>query len=121
MTEDITQRAREALEGVSAGPWRWEPSKYIGSGYVITASNHTAVHAAEWGGEQGEQFNHADASFAATARTLVPELIAEVERLRTDLETCQRLLRNPETVALLHAADENSAVELNPEAEEGLA
>lgn len=79
---DVVERAKAALEGVSDGPWRWEPSKYIRTGYVITAANRTAVHATEWGElAANEKFNHQDASFAAAARTLVPELVAEVERL----------------------------------------
>lgn len=92
---DVVERAKAALEGVSDGPWRWEPSKYIRSGYVITAQNRTALHAADWNADYGpfpEQFNHADANFAAEARSLVPELIAEVERLTPRrIETAEQL------------------------------
>lgn len=88
MSGSVEERAKAALQGVSPGPWRWEPSKYIRTGYVITAGNRTAVHATEWGevwaeGPKPEQFNHADANFAAEARTLIPELVAALERVRS--------------------------------------
>lgn len=92
---DVVIRARESLEGVSDGPWRWEPSKHIRSGYVITAQNRTAVHACDWNADYGpfpEQFNHADANFAAQARTLVPELTEELERLREALAPIRAVL-----------------------------
>lgn len=92
----VTDRAKAVLAGVSPGPWRWEPSKHIRTGYVITAGNRTAVHATEWGeyGPKPEQFNHADANFAAEARTLVPELVAEVERLHRELWDAARRIRS---------------------------
>lgn len=103
---DVVIRARGSLEGVSDGPWRWEPSKHIRSGYVITAQNRTAVHACDWNADYGpfpEQFNHVDANFAAQARTLVPELTEELERLReTALQTVQ-MFRDIEEKQLYYA------------------
>lgn len=98
---DLLDRADEALEGVSPGPWRWEPSKHVRSGYVITAQNRTAVHATDWNADYGpfpEQFNHADARFAAEARTLVPELAAELSRLRAQETRIRALLTDRQTV-----------------------
>lgn len=53
---------------------------------------------------------------------LVPELVAEVERLREDLSALQRLVRNPRVVAAIATIDPNNAVEvevLPPPADEG--
>lgn len=87
---DLLARARSALEGVTPGPW--EPFYHPGgtsypsdSWNVITARTGDTVAEVddeirdyeEPHGEFGR-----DAQFIAAARQLVPELIAEVERLR---------------------------------------
>jgi hypothetical protein len=88
------QRGSSAPMPRSPGPWRTERSKYVRGSYVITADNTTAVHATEWGEPSDDEplqvsgrqrFDTPDFRFAAEARTLVPELIAEVERLNLEL------------------------------------
>lgn len=67
---DVVQRAREALEGVRTGPWQ-----VVGYGNL-----HAGVP-----GEHpplGKIYGGPNAAFVAAARSLVPELVAEVERLR---------------------------------------
>lgn len=73
MTPDLIARAKAALEGVADGPW-----ELIGGGEYVTGVGICV--APDNGGVTGP-----NAEFIAAARTLVPELVAEVERLRADL------------------------------------
>lgn len=86
---DIVERAKGAMAGVTPGPWK-EPlldgldyedgsSCYRGGIYDTTVA-HIPVFLASSG------IDKRDARFIAAARALVPELVAEVERLR-DLYT----------------------------------
>lgn len=76
---DVVERAKAALEGVTEGPWDvvhgawgnvWHFSDDAGSPPLIV----------RMGG-----MTQPDAEFIAQSRTLVPELVAEVERLRAEL------------------------------------
>ena len=64
---DVVKRAKAALEGMPPSPWQFDPNQddllTDGNGHVILPS----VRATE---------------FIVAARTLVPELVTEVERLR---------------------------------------
>lgn len=83
MTDDVTDRARAALEGVTCGPWT-----------VVSGAWGNVWHFPEGDHNDGRPtvvvrmggMTEADSTFIATARTLVPELLAEVERLRGALE-----------------------------------
>lgn len=80
MTDDVTDRARAALEGVTDGPW-----EVNGFGNI----NRTP------GGEHppvAKAWRTPDAEFIAASRSLVPELLAEVERLRAGREVERRML-----------------------------
>lgn len=78
---DVVARARAALDGVTEGPWRWEftlprtfdSDQLVGPGWdaVLSAGCRGSLHV-----------DAADAEFIAAARSLVPELIAEVVALR---------------------------------------
>ena len=70
---DIVERAKSVLEGVTDGPW-----ELIGGNEYITGVS--VCVAPDDGGVTGP-----DAAFIAASRTLVPELVAEVERLRSNL------------------------------------
>ncbi|MEW2483611.1 hypothetical protein AB0876_28895 [Mycobacterium sp. NPDC049093] len=98
---DVVERAKSVLAGVTGGPWTWDgdefsdaaerkcphgtqwtdhgPDLMSGDDEVITSSGYDASDL---------HVNTADAEFIAQARTLVPELVAEVERLRERLGTC---------------------------------
>ena len=67
-TTDLVARAKAALEVVTPGPWM-----YRALGEIWTESG-MAVAAVK--------VHKADALFIAASRELVPELVAEVERLR---------------------------------------
>ena len=83
MTDDVTDRARAALEGVTCGPWT-----------VVSGAWGNVWHFPEGDHNDGRPtvvvrmggMTEADSTFIATARTLVPELLAEVERLRGALD-----------------------------------
>lgn len=66
MSDDVCARAKAALEGVGPGPWEMR------DGFVYPLSI-----SARLGG-----IRPVDAEFIAAARSLIPELLAEVERLR---------------------------------------
>lgn len=94
---DILERAKAALEGITEGPWRvheattsgYAPHYGVASGdrsYPDVAYAHS-----DWEG-YGNGSRKADAEFIAAARTLVPELVAEVERLREHLKHAAALV-----------------------------
>ncbi|AVJ50690.1 hypothetical protein SEA_OGOPOGO_51 [Mycobacterium phage Ogopogo] len=69
---DVVERAKAALEGAYEGPW-----VQVGGGNInVDPVGHRPPVAKTWTRGNGE--------FIAQARTLVPELIAEVERLRAE-------------------------------------
>ena len=74
---DVVERAKAALEGVTRGPWRVGKRKWIG--VVLTP------HGCVWNPNRGEVNNPRDGEFIAQARTLVPELVDEVEELQATL------------------------------------
>lgn len=81
MSGDVVGRAKAALEGVTDGPWqveRWEDF----SGHVVS---YSLPDIAQWSGYRNTVDCGGDkalAEFIAAARSLVPELVAEVEKLR---------------------------------------
>ncbi|OHT98276.1 hypothetical protein BKG71_19350 [Mycobacteroides chelonae] len=77
---ELTERGKALLEGVTEGPWG-----IIGGNEYLTGVGIMV------GSPEGIRF--ADAEFIAASRQLVPELIAEVERLerRTIPETVTRI------------------------------
>lgn len=82
---DLVERAKAALEGVTEGPWEtrsdyMELTRVVHSGEAEFALFLCCDCGVEAGAGEGR-----DAEFIAAARTLVPELVAEVERLRQQL------------------------------------
>lgn len=101
MSEDILDRARAALEGITDAPWTHHtaPSEgstethaeylagsLIGEGealHVLTAASPDPKFAYVVPAVTGDgPTSNRNAEFIAAARDLVPELVAEVERLR---------------------------------------
>jgi len=85
MTDDVIARATAALEGVTEGPWRAslldgidyeDGSSCIRGGVYPDERGSTPVFLTSGG------IDRRDARFIAASRTLVPELLAEVEQLR---------------------------------------
>ncbi|ACI12589.1 hypothetical protein SEA_PHALCONET_77 [Mycobacterium phage Phalconet] len=84
MSDPVT-RAKAALESVGDGPWTIDSE----DGEPIIHEAHHYDSADEWydvDGPNGGWVAHCEdlpvAEFIASARTLIPELVAEVERLR---------------------------------------
>lgn len=80
---DVVERAKAALSGVTEGPWD-APAQLLGSPCTTVfgvGRKHVLYHA---GG-------YTDAQFVAAARSLVPELVTEVERLRGQEERLRAL------------------------------
>lgn len=94
MTEDVVDRAKAALEDVTDGPWVWNRETLAGGvgGYdeVITPGPVECMSYC-YGGTSIIEFENpgADKAFIAAARTLVPELVREVEALRLQVQLAQ--------------------------------
>ncbi|AVO21766.1 hypothetical protein SEA_JEON_63 [Mycobacterium phage Jeon] len=69
---DVVARAKAALEGVTEGPWTWTHG--MDARAMVLGPDNLRV----------KLEGYRDAEFIAQARTLVPELVAEVERLRAE-------------------------------------
>ncbi|AEJ95293.1 hypothetical protein FDI61_gp009 [Mycobacterium phage Marvin] len=67
---DVVERAKAALEGVTEGPWTWTHG--MDARAMVLGPDNLRV----------KLEGYRDAEFIASARSLVPELIAEVERHR---------------------------------------
>lgn len=77
----IKQRA----EAASAPPWSWQRSRAV-PGELLCLRATTGAVVSGWsdiGGAEGVSVGDADRAFIAHARADVPDLVAEVERLRS--------------------------------------
>lgn len=81
---DIVERAKAALEGVTEGPW--DANEAFGASFVCAGDRTASISRSSvvrMDNRPGRRQDHIDAEFIAAARDLVPELVAEVERLRS--------------------------------------
>lgn len=86
---DVIVRAKAALEGVTEGPWRaslLDGIDYEDGSSCIRGGVYPDVHGSAPVFLSSSGIDRRDARFIAAARTLVPELLAEVERLRGALD-----------------------------------
>lgn len=88
MSGDVVQAAKAALQGITEGPWVAEYSGEQGNCVIP----HDAQSTREAVAVTRLYHQQADANFIAASRSLIPELVAEVERLRAVLAdvTAQR-------------------------------
>ncbi|MEV5851459.1 hypothetical protein [Streptomyces anulatus] len=82
MTSDREREIRAREQAATPGPWESDGAEIYGTlGGVLMVDL--------WVGEtldvEDQQRSNADASFMADARTAVPELLAEVDRLRAEI------------------------------------
>lgn len=84
MSGDVVERAKALLEGVTEGPWFWNVLA-DGAEELITESDITTRVLLVRANLTGPTMSMQDAGFIAGARDLVPELVAEVERLRAQI------------------------------------
>ncbi|WP_098892234.1 hypothetical protein [Streptomyces sp. or3] len=87
MTPDREQEIRAREQAATPGPWQSDGAEIYGTlGGVLMVDL--------WVGEtldvENQERSNADASFMADARSAVPELLAEVERLRTRVVELER-------------------------------
>lgn len=89
MSEQQLAEIRARVAGATAGPWMADGAEIYRApwGYVVID---------QWVGEmlriEDEAASNADAQFVAHARTDVPSLLAEIDRLRTQVATIRRAL-----------------------------
>ena len=77
-TPDVLARAKAALEGVTPGRWVHYYPDQCCNGHCVGEDPELGK-----GGVMHDAcVTHVDAEFIAASRQLVPELVAEVERLR---------------------------------------
>lgn len=85
---ELVARAKASLEGVTEGPWEtvavqgnpgYDP--FYGVRSTCEQPRRVVFAQSDWEG-YGNGSTKADAEFIAAARHLVPELIAEIERLQ---------------------------------------
>lgn len=91
---ELVDRAKAYLEGVTGGPWETRPGA-TGDPTTTSASVHSG-HRSILVSSDGYHYGYADkadARFIAAARQLVPELIAEVERLEERIAEQDQELR----------------------------
>lgn len=83
---DLVERAKAALQDVTPGPWVWDSEGYMGCGQVYTEDEDLlCCNIAAPSGDLYPRSGYSprdDMKFIAAARQLVPELVAEIERLR---------------------------------------
>lgn len=103
----LLARARALLDGVTEGPWKWERNTLAGGqgGYdeVISPGPVDCMSYCYGGTSTIDEDNpERDREFIAQSRTLVPELVdlaarqaAEIDRLRTELDTANTKAAHP--------------------------
>lgn len=90
MTDKDLQAIRARVEAASPGPWTVAEDIEAG-GCVLDATGRNICTAGLDGGAPGPRRDE-DQTFIATARTDVPALLAEVERLKAALQTARGAL-----------------------------
>lgn len=110
MSGDVSDRAKAALERVTEGPWEvvyeTEEGEYIVGERYAYAIHGPADHATldsdtcsdDYKARYGHQITEivglsdADAEFIAAARSLVPDLVAEIDRLQAQADVMHRCI-----------------------------
>jgi len=95
MTDEDLRAAKALCEAATRGPWQWREEYGSVALHSLTVGPFQSVAMAESCGTQNSSImvDDPDAAFIADARTLVPQLIAEVERLREALDARERTIR----------------------------
>lgn len=112
MSDDVIARAEAALEGVSEGDWGVDPYPHYDlddwqtdNFSSLTAEELASAAYYDVDGGNGEWIAHcgerADAEFIAAARSLLPELVAELKTTRAQLAAIDALAGKWETVVEL--------------------
>lgn len=94
MSGDVVARARDLLQEVSDGPWMAGKGRPGYTHWVDSKPDLVNIPIAD------HIDNLADAMFIAESRSLVPELVAEVEKLRGALETIRGIATDIEDRSL---------------------
>lgn len=99
MVDDLITRAEAALEGVTEGPWMVMPGAH-GNVWQFPdeGQSRLIVHCG--------LMTPPNAEFIAAARSLVPELVAELKTTRAQLETLRAGLTRVEHFARIQALSE---------------
>src|SRR5690606_12364587 len=102
MTAEQLQEIKTRAEAATPGPWEWDfalPTDEIKKVYGECSVWMTLAHSGIGQWVDGQPGALDDADFIAHARTDVPALIAEVERLKAQIAT-NELLGSPAPICL---------------------
>lgn len=85
MTDNVNA-AKALLDGVTPGPWTWESESGDWASETLEGTDSVLW----WDFDLGFRFGSpADARFIAEARSLIPEMLAEIVSLRCALANCK--------------------------------
>ena len=90
---DVVARAKAALEGVTPGPWE----VVADHDHMTGETSYHLPHIERYREYRNSVFVGTDmalAEFIASARSLIPELVAEIERLRYDADHFTKQLQD---------------------------
>lgn len=76
-TPNLTSRIADALEGVTEGPWEWDGGRLLHDEPGHHSDTILLISEEKWMPAKASR------AFIASARTLLPESAAEIERLRS--------------------------------------
>jgi hypothetical protein len=114
VSDDVVDRAKAALENVTPPPWRTEAGDQADDAIVFTDTGPSLFFCPDCG--TNAETGGREATFVAASRQLVPELIAEVERLREvdaqldaikDVADSYRLIEDTQILEILHPVDKS--------------
>lgn len=102
MTPEEIQAIRERAEKATEGPWEDRTDDLTDEVYVVH-DREQVLFVASCGGKEDPRAS-ADAVFISTARTNVPRLLAEVERLTEERDELQKVATERLKTAMRRAA-----------------
>lgn len=113
-TPDVVERAKAALEGATDGPWFFIPgddeeASVISEGEQLPDPITVGGITFNPGYSVAVDLRNGDAEFIAASRNLIPELIAELEKLRRAAKTLGKIIDDSLT-DVLKATDSNDLI-----------
>lgn len=81
LTAQEIEAIRKRAESATEGPWKWD-------GDSLTYRKHGMLDPIVWANQYGDiTVEEPDAEFIANAREDIPKLLAEIERLRSEVKS----------------------------------
>jgi hypothetical protein len=118
MTDDVVARAKAAIDGVTAAPWRTEPGSEATDAAVFVEAGPSLFWCPDCG--TNAEAGGREAEFIVAARLLIPELIGALQSSRAQLRdylTCDGTCRYaaPQLRSHSHPKPQNPGVPVEEE------